>query len=54
MEEKEVIIKYLMDCNMFAPSLSMLATEIGYKGKMSLYRLSKGEASKHTIDEICD
>ena len=54
MEEKEVIIKYLMDCNMFAPSLSMLATEIGYKGKMSLYRLSKGEASKHTIDEIWD
>ena len=37
---------------MFAPSHAALSKELGYKGKMAVYRLMDGRASERTVDEI--
>lgn len=37
---------------MFAPSSSALAKELGYKGKMTFYRIIKGEVSSKVVEEI--
>ena len=52
MNKKSNILQCLIENQAFAPSASALAKELGYKGKMTLYRLIKGQATERTVDEV--
>lgn len=52
MDEKLEILQCLIDNHVFASSASALAKRLGYKGKMSLYRLMQGNTSKKAVNEI--
>lgn len=52
MNEKLEILQCLIENNIFSPSASALAKELGYKGKMTVYRLMDGNVSSRIIDEI--
>lgn len=54
MNEKLEILQIIIDGRAFAPSSSALAKELGYKGKMSIYRIVSGEAGSSSIDEVWD
>ena len=52
MDEKINILQCLIANRVFASSHSALAKELGYKGKMAIYRLMEGKAAERTVDEI--
>lgn len=52
MSEKLEILQCLIENRMFASSSSALAQELGYKGKMTFYRIMKGEISEKTVEEV--
>lgn len=52
MNEKLEILQCLIESRVFAPSPSALAKILGYKGKMTIYRLLDGKTSLRIIDEI--
>lgn len=52
MNDKVEILQCLIANRVFASSHSALAKELGYKGKMAVYRLMEGKASERTVDEI--
>lgn len=52
MENKLEVIQCLMENKIFAPSPSALAKELGYKGKMTLYRFVEGAVKPYTVDEV--
>lgn len=52
MNEKLEILRELIGNCVFASSPSSLAGTLGYKGKMGIYRIAKGEASSRTIEEV--
>lgn len=52
MNDKIEILQCLIANRAFSPSHSALAKELGYKGKMAVYRLMEGKASERTVDEI--
>lgn len=52
MNNKLEILQCLIENRFFAPSPSALAKVLGYKGKMTIYRLLNGETSSRMIDEI--
>ena len=52
MDEKPDILRCLVENRVFAPSASALAKELGYKGKMTIYRLLEGNVKERTADEI--
>lgn len=52
MNEKLDILQCLIENRVFAPSHSALAKELGYKGKMVIYRLMNGQTKESTINEV--
>lgn len=52
MNDKVEILQCLIANRVFASSHSALAKELGYKGKMAVYRLMEGKASERTGEEI--
>ena len=52
MDEKIEILQCLIDNHIFAPSTSALAKILGYKGKMTLYRLMQGTVSEKLVNGI--
>ena len=54
MDEKLEILQCLIRNRAFAPSHSALAKELGYKGKMGIYRLMEGKVRQDTVDRIWD
>lgn len=52
MDEKLEILQCLVANRAFAPSQSALAKELGYRGKMAVYRLVNGEVKAGTVDKI--
>lgn len=52
MNEKLEILQCLIENRAFAPSHSALSRELGYKGKMAIYRLMEGKAAERTVNEI--
>lgn len=52
MDDKLEILQCLIESRIFAPSPSALAQKLGYKGKMTIYRLMNGKVSLRIIDEI--
>lgn len=52
MDEQINILRCLIANRCFASSHSALAKELGYKGKMAVYRLMEGKAAGRTVDEI--
>ena len=52
MNDKVEILQCLIANRVFASSHSALAKELGYKGKMAVYRLMEGKAADRTVDEI--
>ena len=54
MNEKLEILQCLIENQAFAPSHSALAKELGYNGKMVIYRLSEGKVKDDTINKITE
>lgn len=54
MNEKLEILQTIIDGRAFASSSSALAKELGYKGKMGIYRIVSGEAGGTSVDEVWD
>lgn len=54
MDEKIEILQCLIDNHIFAPSASALAKRLGYRGKMTIYRLIQGNVSERIVNEIWD
>lgn len=54
MNEKIEILQCLIDNHIFAPSASALAKRLGYRGKMTIYRLIQGNVSERIVNEIWD
>ena len=54
MDEKIEILQCLIDNHIFAPSASALAKRLGYRGKMTVYRLIQGNVSERIVNEIWD
>ena len=52
MNDKGEILQCLIANRCFASSHSALAKELGYKGKMAIYRLMEGKAARRTVDEV--
>lgn len=52
MSEKLEILQCLIENRIFASSPSALAQELGYKGKMTLYRLIKEEVAEKTVNDV--
>lgn len=52
MNDKVEILQCLIANRVFASSHSALAKELGYKGKMAVYRLMEGKTSERTVDEL--
>lgn len=52
MNDKLNILQCLIENRAFASSHSALAKELGYKGKMVIYRLMNGQTKESTVDEI--
>ena len=52
MKDKLEILQCLIVNRAFAPSHSALAKELGYKGKMAVYRLMNGEAKEATVEKV--
>lgn len=52
MDEKLEILQCLVAGRAFAPSPSALAKELGYRGKMAVYRLMNGGVKADTVDKI--
>lgn len=52
MNDKVEILQCLIADRCFASSHSALAKELGYKGKMAIYRLMEGKAARRTVDEV--
>lgn len=52
MNEKLDILQCLIENRVFAPSHSALAKELGYKGKMVIYRLMNGQTKESTVEEV--
>lgn len=53
METKANLIKNILATELLAPSHGELAKALGYRGRMSLYRLSHGTASERAVDSFC-
>lgn len=54
MNGKLEILQCIIANRAFAPSHSALAKELGYKGKMVIYRLMEGQTKSSTVDEVWD
>lgn len=54
MDEKIEILQCLIESNVFAPSPAAFAKVIGYKGKMTIYRMKKGCTTEKTILAVWD
>lgn len=54
MSEKLQILQCLIENKILAASASSLSMELGYKGKMGIYRLLRGLVSEKFINEIWD
>lgn len=52
MNDKVEVLQCLIANRVFASSHSALAKELGYKGKMAIYRLMEGKAAERTVDEV--
>lgn len=52
MNDKVEILQCLIANRCFASSHSALAKELEYKGKMAIYRLTEGKATRRTVDEV--
>lgn len=55
MEKQQDILKTLqtvLATELLAPSMSALASKLGYSGRNSLYRILKGEAGKASVDNL--
>ena len=52
MNDKVEILQCLITNRVFASSHSTLSKELGYKGKMAIYRLMEGKVSERTVDEV--
>ena len=52
MSEKLEILQCLIENRIFASSPSALAQELGYKGKMTLYRIIKDEVAEKTVNDV--
>ena len=55
MENQQDILKTLqtvLATELLAPSMSALASKLGYTGRNSLYRILKGEAGKASEDNL--
>lgn len=52
MSEKLEILQCLIENRIFASSPSALAQELGYKGKMTLYRIIKEEVAEKTVNDV--
>ena len=52
-DNREDILKFLIEYQLFAPSVSAFATRLGYGSRVKIYRLIKGKIKKsETIDKI--
>ena len=52
MNEKLDILQYLIENRAFASSASALALKLGYNGKMTIYRLMRGETRESKVNEV--
>ena len=54
MDEKQEMLRCLIGGCAFAPSVSALAKELGFRGKMTFYRLVQGQVKPETVNRIWD
>ena len=54
MDEKLRILQCLIESDMFASSPAAFAKALGYKGKMTIYRILKGNITEKTVNEVWD
>ena len=54
MDEKQEMLRCLIGGCAFAPSVSALAKELGFRGKMTFYRLMQGQVKSETVNRIWD
>lgn len=54
MDEKQEMLRCLIEGCAFAPSVSALAKELGFRGKMTFYRLVQGQVKPETVNRIWD
>lgn len=54
MDEKLRILQSLIESEMFASSPAAFAKVLGYKGKMTIYRIIKGTITEKTVNEVWD
>ena len=54
MNKKNEILQNLIESKMFAPSPAAFAKILGYKGKMTIYRIIKGTITEKTVNEVWD
>lgn len=52
MSEKLEILQCLIENRIFTSSPSTLAQELGYKGKMTFYRIIKGKVTENTVNDV--
>ena len=52
MNEKLDILQCLIENRAFASSASALALKLGYNGKMTIYRLMRGETRESKVNEV--
>lgn len=52
MDEKLKILQCLIESDMFASSPAAFAKTLGYKGKMTIYRILKGIITEKTVNEV--
>ena len=52
MDEKQEMLRCLIEGCAFAPSVSALAKELGFRGKMTFYRLMQGQVKSETVNRI--
>ena len=54
MDDKLKKLKIIIENRAFAPSHAALATELGYKGRMTVYRLMDGSVKDGTASKMWD
>ncbi|MDE6555565.1 MAG: hypothetical protein K2K55_01215 [Duncaniella sp.] len=47
------ILRSVLPTDLIAPTLSVLASQLGFKGRSTLYRIVRGEASDNSVGNVC-